>query len=105
MRIGEVIGTVTLSRQHPSLKGGRFKLVVALSLENLTGESTERGEEFAVYDELGAGLGHLIAVSEGREAAMPFYPEDKPLDAYCAAILDRVDVAPLSRLREGENRQ
>lgn len=95
MRIGEVIGTVTLSRQHPSLKGGRLKLVVALSLDNLTGRSASRGEEFAAYDELGAGLGHLVAISEGREAAMPFYPEDKPLDAYCAAVLDRVNVVPL----------
>ena len=28
MRIGEVIGTVTLSRVHPSLTGGRWLLVV-----------------------------------------------------------------------------
>ena len=27
-------------------------------------------------------------MSEGREAAMPFYPEVKPIDAYNAAILD-----------------
>jgi ethanolamine utilization protein EutN len=95
MRIGEVIGTVTLNRRHPSLAGGRFKLVVPLSLRDLTGKGGEAAEELTVYDELGAGVGHRIAFSEGREAAQPFYPEVKPIDAYCAAILDalRVEIA------------
>lgn len=90
MRIGEVIGTVTLSRWHPSLAGARFKLVVPLSLSDLRGQGGKRAEEITVFDQLGAGVGHWIAFSEGREAAMPFYPQDKPLDAYCAAILDAV---------------
>lgn len=92
MRIAEVIGTVTLNRAHPSLTGARFKLVVPLSLEDLAGEGDRSAEEFAVFDELGAGMGSLIAVSEGREAAMPFYPDVKPIDAYNAAILDRVEI-------------
>ena len=93
MRIGEVIGTVTLNRVHPSLTGGRFKLVVPLSLANLLGESTERAEEFTLYDELGAGIGSQVAVSEGREAAQPFHPEVKPVDAYNAAILDSIHIS------------
>ncbi len=95
MRIGHVIGTVTLSRWHPSLKGARFKLVVPLSLDNLTGHSAEQAEELTVYDEQGAGVGSMIAFSEGREAAQPFHPEVKPIDAYCAAILDTVNVQPI----------
>ena len=91
MRIGDVIGTVTLNRAHPSLLGASFKLVAPLSWENLADRWDERLEEIAVYDELGAGLGSRIAISEGREAAMPFHPEIKPLDAYCAAILDTLD--------------
>jgi ethanolamine utilization protein EutN len=90
MRIGEVIGTVTLNRWHPSLAGARFKLVVPLSLADLEGSGGEPAEELTVYDELGADVGHRIAFSEGREAAMPFHPEIKPLDAYCAAILDTI---------------
>jgi len=91
MRIGEVIGTVTLSRWHPSLAGARYKLVVPLSWDNLAGRSEESMGEIAVYDELGAGVGSRIAMSEGREAAMPFHPEPKPIDAYNAAILDRLE--------------
>jgi ethanolamine utilization protein EutN len=92
MRIGEVIGTVTLNRRHPSLAGGRLKLVVPLSLADLAGKGGEPAEELTVYDELGAGVGHRIAFSEGREAAQPFHPEVKPIDAYCAAILDSIRI-------------
>jgi ethanolamine utilization protein EutN len=91
MRIGDVIGTVTLNRAHPSMTGARFKLVTPLSWDNLAGRWEERLEEIAVFDELGAGVGSRIAISEGREAAMPFHPEIKPVDAYCAAILDTLE--------------
>ena len=90
MRIAEVIGTVTLNRRHPSLAGASFKLVVPLSLADLAGQPGEPAAEIAVYDELGAGVGSRIAVSEGREAARPFYPDVKPIDAYNAAILDSI---------------
>jgi ethanolamine utilization protein EutN len=92
MRIGDVIGTVTLSRCHPSLSGARLKLVVPLSWNHLLGNADEPLEEIAVFDELGAGVGSRIAISEGREAAMPFHPQAKPIDAYNAAILDRLEV-------------
>ena len=49
------------------------------------------------YDELGAGIGSRIAISEGREAAMPFHPEVKPIDAYNAAILDTVRIVTQSK--------
>lgn len=58
----------------------------------MLGKSHEPVEEVVVYDELAAGLGSRIALSEGREAAMPFYPEVKPIDAYNAAILDTFTV-------------
>jgi microcompartment protein CcmK/EutM len=96
MRIADVVGTITLNRAHPSLAGASFKLVTPLSWDNLAREKgrkhgDERLEEIAVFDQLGAGIGSRIAISEGREAAMPFYPEMKPVDAYNAAILDTLD--------------
>ncbi len=91
MRIGEVIGTVTLNRCHPSLSGASLKLVMPLTWDNLSGLSDESVGEIAVFDELGAGVGSRIALSEGREAAMPFYPDVKPIDAYNAAILDTLE--------------
>jgi len=93
MKIGKVIGTVTLSRMHPSMQGARYCITVPLSLANLTGQTDEMAEELIVYDELGAGEGSLIAISEGGEAAQPFRPLDKPVDAYNAAILDQINVS------------
>jgi len=95
MRIATVIGTVTLNRAHPNLRGGSYRVVVPQSLANLTGANTDIAEELVCYDEFGAGLGSSIAISEGAEAAQPFFPEVKPIDAYNSAILDRVEVAPL----------
>jgi ethanolamine utilization protein EutN len=92
MRIGEVIGRVTMSRLHPQLRGGRFLLTVPLPLAALTEGSSARGEDLVVYDSLGAGAGGLIGISEGREAANPFGKTKTPVDAYCACLIDRISV-------------
>jgi ethanolamine utilization protein EutN len=94
MRIADVIGTVTLNSVHPSMVGKCFKLVTPLSWDDLAGRGSEPLEEIVAVDELGAGIGCRIALSEGREAAMPFHPEVKPVDAYNAAILDALEYAP-----------
>jgi len=95
MRIGEVIGSVTLSQAHPSLLGATFRLAVPLSFDELTTGAKPQGEAIVVYDELGAGLGSRIAFSEGAEAAQPFLPQIKPVDAYNGAILDDIQLAKI----------
>lgn len=92
MRIGKVIGTVTLNRSHPSVAGACLRLAIPLTLAELEDKKEPAGEELVVYDELGAGHGNLIAISEGGEAAQPFYPDMKPVDAYNAAILDSINI-------------
>jgi ethanolamine utilization protein EutN len=91
MRIAKVVGTVTLNRCHPSFNGARLRLVVPLSLAELKGQAPQ-AEEMVCWDDNGAGLGSLVAISEGAEASQPFRPEMKPVDAYAAAILDDVDL-------------
>ena len=90
MRIAEVIGTVTLSRWHPSFVGGRWLVGVPFSLKALRDQAPPDGEDFVMFDNLGAGLGSRVGVSEGAEAAAPFHPNKVPLDAFCACILDQV---------------
>lgn len=93
MRIGKVVGRVTLTQPYPTLVGGRFLLVEVQDRFSLAGKARKSTETLVVYDHLGAGEGEMIAFTESREACMPFYPEKiVPLDAYNAAILDRVDV-------------
>ena len=89
MRIAEVIGTVTLSRVHPSLVGARWLIGVPFSLEGLKSDVPD-GEDLVIFDSLGAGVGTRIGFSEGGEAAAAFIPEKKPIDAYCASLLDQL---------------
>ena len=92
MRIAEVIGTVTLSRIHPTLAGRRWIIGVPFSLKALRQQAAPDGEDLVILDTLGAGNGSRIGVSEGVEATMPFFPERKPVDAYCACILDQITI-------------
>jgi microcompartment protein CcmK/EutM len=93
MRIGKVVGRVTLNRAYDTLVGGRFLIVEVQDRFALGGKKRRTTESLVVYDHLGAGDGETIAFAESREACMPFYPEKRvPLDAYNAAILDRVAI-------------
>jgi ethanolamine utilization protein EutN len=92
MRIAKVVGTVTLNRCHPSFVGARLRLIVPLSLAELRSEKPPTADEMVVWDDNGAGIGNLVAISEGAEAAQPFRPDLKPVDAYAAAILDEVNL-------------
>jgi ethanolamine utilization protein EutN len=92
MRIGEVIGNVTLSKCNEMVSGGTWLVVVPLNLAGLNGDEKGRDEAIIAYDELGASPGAKIGFSEGGEAANPFAPNYKPLDAYNACILDNVEV-------------
>ena len=92
MKLAEVIGRVTLSRAHASLQGARWVIALPLPREALAGDSPRRGEEVIAYDDLGASPGAIIALSEGAEAANPFLPAKKPVDAYTAALIDRINL-------------
>ena len=92
MRIGRVIGNVTLNRVHATFVGARLKLVVPLTTAELGSSEPPQGESLVVWDDLGAGAGELVCFSEGGEAVQPFKPNVKPVDAYLAAIIDTLNV-------------
>jgi microcompartment protein CcmK/EutM len=94
MRIAEVIGTVTLSRCHPSVTASRWIIGVPFSLKALQAGLGPDGEAVVIFDNLGAGNGQKIAFAEGGEAAVPFVPEKKPVDAFCSCILDQLQLKP-----------
>lgn len=92
MRIGKVIGTVTLNRRHEAVPGGRLLVIRPQDVNALKGSAPVREEIVVAYDELSAAPPLMVGVSEGREAAMPFWPQRVPVDAYTAAILDTISV-------------
>lgn len=89
MQLYQVNGTVTLSRVHPSFVGGSLKTAEAYG-EKLLGRAPADPDLVVVWDDLGASHGSIIAVSDGGEAAQPFRPTQKPVDAYNAAIIDEL---------------
>ena len=90
MRIGRIIGSITLTEAHPTMRGGVLRLLVPLRAEDLDNEDGP-SPELVAWDEQGAGHGQLVAFSEGGEAAQPFQPEGKPVDAYISALIDQID--------------
>ena len=90
MRIGEVIGRLTLNKCDPKMIGGRFLIVQPHDPASLRENRLGKGEVVVVYDQTGGRLGDRVAFSEGREAAMPFYPDRVALDAYLVCLLDSV---------------
>jgi microcompartment protein CcmK/EutM len=104
MRLGKVIGKVTLSRCHPSYTGTKLRLVIPLALEDLPDASDPQADALVVWDEIGTGEGSLIAISEGPEASQPFRPEIKPIDAYASALIDelRLDQGLMDSIRRGK---
>jgi hypothetical protein len=63
--------------------------VTARSLAAGSGEGG--GLALVVADHLAPHRGQMIAFVEGREAANPYWPEEVPVDAYSALIVENVD--------------
>jgi len=108
MRIAEIVGKVVLSKVNPHVEHATWLIGVPLNHAGLNGDPEGRGEPEVMLDERGAGNGSIVAFSEGGEAAAPFHPNEKPIDAYCSAILDNLDVEPTPSTKtstETEGRQ
>jgi ethanolamine utilization protein EutN len=96
MRIGHIIGRVTMVQKDPAYNGGRFFLVLPATREQLERDTLEplpKGDSVVVYDNLGATIGDRIAFSEGGEACQAFC-DDTPIDAYNCMILDKLHYTP-----------
>ena len=98
MRLGTVIGRVTLSRTVPALEGARWLVVSPFTREHFQrGTETPAGlskeSSLVVYDALGGGVGQTVGFVEGREAACPF-DDPTPIDAVNAALVDHIFYNP-----------
>ena|SRR5215472_6105726 len=101
MRLGTVIGRVTLSKTVPSLAGARWLIVSPFTREHF-----QRGSEapasigmdpsLVVYDDLGGTIGQTVGFVEGREAASPF-DVPTPVDAINAALMDEIFYRPFAQ--------
>ena len=98
MRLGKVIGRVTLSQMIPAFEGGRWLLVNPYTRDRFqNGDTPPKGlsaePSLIVFDALGGDVGQTIGFIEGREASAPF-PKPTPVDAIIAALVDTVYHVP-----------
>ena len=93
MRLGIVRGHLVL---NPAIEAYRGKTLVVLEPVTMDNRRSKNGlgggKALVAVDELGAHTGQMVAFTEGREAANPFWPELVPVDAYCSMIIDSIDV-------------
>jgi len=95
MRLGIVRGKVTLNLAVESFRGRTLLMVEPVMMDNLIANNgSGGGKALVVLDELGAAKGQMVAFTEGREAANPFWPGQVPVDAYCALIVDSIHLRP-----------
>lgn len=92
MRIGHVIGKITMNTQENSLRGGRWLMVNPVDTNQLntcinTPPPLTPQPTLVVYDNIGAGSGDIIGFVEGAEATAPF-DGPTPIDAISLAIFD-----------------
>jgi len=103
MRLGIVRGNVVLQPALPAFVGRRLILVEPVTMENARAQNGRGGgKALVVLDELGAAEGQMVAFTEGREASNPFWPAQVAIDAYCAFIVDSMQVKPEDNGAESE---
>jgi len=98
MKLGTVIGRVTLAKTVKALEGGRFLVVspfsrtqFAAGLDAPTSMGTD--PSLVVYDDIGGGVKQVIGYEEGREAAQPL-EQPTPVDAINVALVDEMFYNP-----------
>ena len=98
MRIGQVIGKVTMGVQDPALRATRWLRVNPLEGEQLNTACDIEPRmtslpSLVVYDDLGAGETDIVGFVEGAEATAPF-KVPTPIDAITVAIFDWIEHHP-----------
>ena len=95
MRLGIVRGTIVLNLAVPALRAKRFAIVEPITTAELTAQPAKGGgKSLILVDELGAAEKEVVAFTEGREAANPYWPNPVPVDAYCALVVRSIDFRP-----------
>ena len=92
MRLGIVRGQLTLNLALDSMRGRRLVVIEPVTMDNLrAGNGQGGGKSLIAVDQLGAAVGQMVAFTEGREAANPFWPATAPVDAYLSFVVDSID--------------
>ena len=85
MQLGRVVGQGVATVKHPSFKGARLLLV-----QLFTADGKADGEPLLAIDQLGAGVGHAVILSnDGASAREALGAKDSPVRWFVMGIEDR----------------
>jgi microcompartment protein CcmK/EutM len=89
MQLGRVLGTVVCTIKSDGLEGK--KLLVVQPLDR---DGRDKGKTLVAIDCVGAGVGERIYWCRGKEASMPWFPEQEvPTEATIVGIVDTIHLS------------
>ena len=86
MILGMVVGTVVTSKKADGIDGATYLLV-----ERCDQGGSRRGDFHVALDQVGAGVGEMIFMSQGSPNRQTPRTFDKPIDASIIGIVDLID--------------
>jgi microcompartment protein CcmK/EutM len=85
--LARVVGTVVASHKDPGLHAVKLLLI-----QPVRTDGSASGKPLVAVDSVGAGAGEHVFYVRGREAALPFLPDEVPTDAAIVGIVDHWNV-------------
>jgi microcompartment protein CcmK/EutM len=85
--LARVVGTVVASHKDPGLHAVKLLLI-----QPVRTDGSASGKPLVAVDSVGAGAGDHVFYVRGREAALPFLPDEVPTDAAIVGIVDHWNV-------------
>ena len=89
MIIAKVVGTVIATVKDPGFEGKKLVILHAHVLKE--GQLVPGNTMIIANDDLGAGEGDIVAVSQGSSARMTPSMKNTATDAVVVALIDRID--------------
>ena len=86
MILGMVVGTVVTSKKADGIEGATYLLV-----ERCNQQGRGRNDFHVALDQIGAGAGEMIFMSQGSPNRQTPRTFDKPVDATILGIVDLID--------------
>ena len=81
MLVGKVVGSVVATRKNEDLVGNKFLIVQPL-------ESMADQKRIVAIDNVGAGIGEIVLVTQGSTARFVSGVSNAPVDAAIVGIVD-----------------
>jgi len=84
MIIGKVTGSIVSTRKHEKLIGNKFMIVEPVNIMN-GGQ-----KQLVAIDNIGAGIGEYVLVTQGSAARISSGALESPVDAAIVGIIDDI---------------